>query len=44
MLTKNCKKAESCLLFSYGNTFIEATSLRPIKAVRLNERSIISVT
>jgi len=38
ILTKFCSKSESSLLFSYENTVTEGTNLRPIKAVRRNER------
>jgi len=38
MLTKTCRKSESSLTFSYENTVTEGTNLRPIKAVRRDER------
>jgi len=38
MLTKFCRMSESSLLFSYENTVTERTNLRPVKAVRRDER------
>jgi len=40
MLTKFCRKSESSLSFSYKNTVgvTEGTNLRPIKAMRRDER------
>jgi len=38
MLTNICRKSESNLSFSYENTFTEGTNLRPIEAVRCDER------
>jgi len=37
-LTKICRKSESGLSFSYENTVTEGTNLRPIKAMRHDER------
>jgi len=38
MLTKICWKSESSLSFSYENIITEGTNLRPIKAMRRDER------
>jgi len=38
MLTRICRTSESSLLFSYENTVAEGTNLRPVKAVRHDER------
>jgi len=38
MLKKNCRKLESRLLFSYETTITVGTNLRPIKAMRRDER------
>jgi len=38
MLTKICRKSESSLSFSYESTVTEGTNLRPIKAIRRDER------
>jgi len=38
MLAKICRKSESSLSFSYENTVTEGTNLRPIQAVRSDER------
>ena len=37
ILTKNLKKPESSLSFSYENTVTKGTNLRPIKAVHRDE-------
>jgi len=38
MSTKLCRKSESSLSFSCANTVTEGTNLRPVKAVRRDER------
>jgi len=38
MLTKICKKSQSSLSFRYENTVNEGINLRPIKAMRRDER------
>jgi len=38
MLTEICRKSESSLSFSYKSTVTEGTNLRPIKAIRRDER------
>jgi len=38
MLTKIRRKSESSQSFSYENTVTEGTNLRPIKAMRRDER------
>jgi len=38
MLKKICRKSESSLSFSYESTVTEGTNLRPIKAMRRDER------
>jgi len=38
MLTKISRKSESSLSFSYESSVTEGTNLRPIKAMRRNER------
>jgi len=38
MLTEICRKSESSLSFSYKSTVAEGTNLRPIKAIRRDER------
>ena len=37
ILTKICRKSESSLPFSYENTVIVGTNLRPVKAMRPDE-------
>jgi len=41
MLTKISRTSESSLLFSYENTVTEGTNLRPVKAVRRDERFLL---
>jgi len=38
IITKFCRKSESSLSFSYESTVTEGTNLRPIKAMRRDER------
>jgi len=38
MFKKICRKSESSLSFSYENTVTEGANLRPVKAVRRDER------
>jgi len=38
MLTTICRKSESSLSFSYENTVSEGKKMRPIKAMRPDER------
>jgi len=40
MLTRIRRTSESSLLFSYENTVAEGTNLRPVKAVRHDERCV----
>jgi len=39
MFKNICRKSESSLSFTYENTVTEGTNLRPVKAVRRDERS-----